>query len=424
MLFHSWLRTLRTVLTGREVVGNPTRGSYRQAVLFRPRLEVLEDRLTPAGFTVNGSTFTIILETGTSAADYNGFSLYGAIAAANAMPGANTIVLPTGHYQNPYATNQFGFPPITDELTIQGDGQGLTVIEDFHEIRTFDAYAKLTITGVTMQDGAGALNIHGGNTVSLSNCTLTGNNATGDGGAIYNSGTLIINSCVLSDNIATGKGGAIYNTGSLTIDKTSGLSTTLSGNSATSGGGIYTDTALTVELKNSIINDNHAVTGNGGGIETHGGTLTMTHCTVNGNTAYHYGGGVYVDPVVVTIIGCTFSGNSAPDGADVYNLDSSVTVISSQIASITNIGGTVTDPINDLLTRVTALNLNFGPTNSLTSTLQAAQQSLANASTTAAVNQLHAFINQVNALVNSHRLGAITANSLINEVDNLAELIG
>ena len=60
---------------------------------------------------------------------------------------------------------------------------------------------------------------------------------------------------------------------------------------------------------------------------------------------------------------------------------------------------------------------------SLTSKLHAAQQSLANANTTAAANQLNAFVNQVNALVHSHRLGEITADNLIGEVDDLVDQI-
>ena len=76
-----------------------------------------------------------------------------------------------------------------------------------------------------------------------------------------------------------------------------------------------------------------------------------------------------------------------------------------------------------VLAQVAALNLNNGQQNSLTTKLQAAQQALANENTMAAENQLHAFINQLNALVNSHRLGEITADSLVSEADNLVELI-
>ena len=100
-----------------------------------------------------------------------------------------------------------------------------------------------------------------------------------------------------------------------------------------------------------------------------------------------------------------------------------MTLIASSVAAIYNSGGTITDPIQDLLAQVTTLNLNSGQTNSLTSMLRAAQQSLANANTTAAINQLDAFLNRLNAQVKSHRLDPMTADALIGEVDNLVDVI-
>ena len=82
------------------------------------------------------------------------------------------------------------------------------------------------------------------------------------------------------------------------------------------------------------------------------------------------------------------------------------------------------DEIANLLTQVATLNLSSGQTNNLVATLTAAQKSLANANTTAAVNQLNAFINQLHALVNSHRLGVISADFLVNEVDKIIKLNG
>jgi hypothetical protein len=121
----------------------------------------------------------------------------------------------------------------------------------------------------------------------------------------------------------------------------------------------------------------------------------------------------------VTILSSTFTGNTASAGTDLYNLDSTVTIIASQISGIGSNGGTVTDPFADLIAQVTALNLNQGEKNSLTSKLQAASQSLMRTDDSAATHQLDAFINQLNALVNSHRLGAIAADSVIDEVDDL-----
>jgi predicted outer membrane repeat protein len=199
-----------------------------------------------------------------------------------------------------------------------------------------------------------------------------------------------ISDSILSGNTAAHEGGAIASGGLLTI-----TNSTLSGNSSGRSGGA---------------------------IATSAGTLTLNGCTLTDNTAQDGGGAVFVDPTVVTIIACVFSGNSAPVGADLYNLDSDVTIIGSS-GDFFNSGGTVIDPIADLLAHVAALNLSRGQTNSLTSSLYAAQQSLANGNTTAAVNQLNAFINKVNALVNSGRLGQLEASSLIEEVENLIDVL-
>jgi uncharacterized delta-60 repeat protein len=79
--------------------------------------------------------------------------------------------------------------------------------------------------------------------------------------------------------------------------------------------------------------------------------------------------------------------------------------------------------IDALIAQVAALPLNNGERNSLTSTLQAAELALLRANATPAANQLNAFINQVNALVNSHRLGQLSADTLISEVDSLLAVL-
>ena len=112
---------------------------------------------------------------------------------------------------------------------------------------------------------------------SLSDCTLSGNDAGEYGGAIQTSTTVVavIDSCTLSDNNATLSGGAISNGGSLTL-----TSCTLSGNDAS----VY-----------------------GGGLENgETGTATLTGCTLSGNTAKDLGGGVHNTLGTIALTGCTF----------------------------------------------------------------------------------------------------------------------
>jgi hypothetical protein len=95
-------------------------------------------------------------------------------------------------------------------------------------------------------------------TVSVINCTLTGNVANGsNGGAVVNhtTGVVIINNCTLVGNAATGSGGAVANTstGSVFI-----INSTISGNKCGgSGGGVYNAGTGTVAILNSIVLGNY-----------------------------------------------------------------------------------------------------------------------------------------------------------------------
>jgi hypothetical protein len=66
-----------------------------------------------------------------------------------------------------------------------------------------------------------------------------------------------------------------------------------------------------------------------------------------------------------------------------------------------------------LLWLVQVLNLNVGQKGSLNSKLRAAQNSLSRGNSIAAIGQIRAFINEVQALTHSGRLDSATANELI-----------
>jgi predicted outer membrane repeat protein len=424
MSFQTWLRTLRFVLTRREAEGRRRRTPHHHpAARFRPRLETLENRLTPTNYNVIATADPI----------ENGGELRGYVAAANANPDPNgdTITLSPGVYQlDGQSVVADGMLIITDpNLIIQGAGQGTgssaTVLEDEYvgPAEVFVVGGNVNLSGMTIQNSECAV-LNGSGTVHLTNCDLVGNVQ-----GLSGSGSATLTNCNLSGN----SGGAISFSGS-TLSLTN---CTLSGNSAGQGGGIY-ESGATVTVNGGSVSGNTAA--EGAGIFANGGTVTLTGVTLSDNTATANGGAIYGDPAVVTITSCTFSGNTAPAGADLYNLNSSVallstnlngvannggtiTLIDSSISGVSGSGGTVTDPIANLLAQVAALDLNSGQRNSLSSTLQAAQQSLTRANTTAAVNQLGAFVNQVNALVNSHRLGQITADTLVGEVDDLLSFL-
>ena len=103
----------------------------------------------------------------------------------------------------------------------------------------------------------------------------------GGGGGVHNGGTLTMTNCTVSGNNGglRGGGGGIYNTAMLTM-----TNCTVSGNDAgNSGGGIYNDTGATLTMANCTVSGN--TSDFGGGIFNETGTLTMTATIVAGNTA-------------------------------------------------------------------------------------------------------------------------------------------
>jgi predicted outer membrane repeat protein len=160
-----------------------------------------------------------------------------------------------------------------------------------------------SLTGVTMydnsatQDGGG---IATANTdLILANSRIVGNHAGNEGGGIYQNGSegqigLELTSTTLQGNTGA-TGGGIYNA-SAVDDLTGGL---VEGNQATTdGGGIYNEGTYpaygTVDLGTSTVSGNKAGH-DGGGVYNDGyfGLVTATGSTITRNTATVTGGGIY-----------------------------------------------------------------------------------------------------------------------------------
>jgi hypothetical protein len=135
--------------------------------------------------------------------------------------------------------------------------------------------------------------------------------------------------------LASSRGGGIDNRGSLTM-----TGCTLSGNSASVlfGGGIYNCGTLTIA--NCTLSRNSAIGSNGygGGIHSTSGTLTINDSTLSANAAL-YGGGVYMSSGTLTH--CTLSGNQATGGrgGGVYTDSGTTTITDSTLEENTATGG-------------------------------------------------------------------------------------
>jgi hypothetical protein len=195
-------------------------------------------------------------------------------------------------------------PDSDKDVTINGPGARILTVSGNNASRVFrivdDASAvinRLRISnGNTAFSGGGISN--DGDSLTLTNSTVSGNSANGAGGGIYNSGN------------------------ALTLSKT-----TVSGNtSGDAGGGIRNVGQSDLTLTNSTLSDNSAST-NGGGI-SNGGMMMLTNSTLTKNDAGTEGGGVANISPGTSILGNTIVANNlvgigpGPDAVGSYTSQS------------------------------------------------------------------------------------------------------
>jgi predicted outer membrane repeat protein len=375
MGFLSWLRN-RT--SNRALRGRTQRRPA--APRFRPQLEALEDRMVPAqiGLTVNsladsgpGTLRAAILDADTRSHSDKvtiDFSVTGTIDLQTPLPDLNNTIA----IQGPGAVNltveradgySFASAIVTvdadqtvslDGLRIANGNDGgivnngtLTVTNSAVENNSATALgnvggggiknvfgATLTVgdcslSGNSGSDGGGILNFNGA-TLTISGSTLSGNSATIEGGGIFNDGSLTVSGCNITGNTATvaahgfGFGGGILNAGTMTVLRASGFSN----NTAVLGGGIFNIGAMTVSDCGFTCN---AATGSsfntgGGGAICNLATAAVQQCTFSSNSAI-LGGGIQNESQL-TVLGCTFTGNNAAsEGGAIDNTNEGTLVV-------------------------------------------------------------------------------------------------
>jgi LPXTG-site transpeptidase (sortase) family protein len=172
-----------------------------------------------------------------------------------------------------------------------------------------------TFSGNTANTNGGGIYNYVNNTVTVTDSMLSGNTANTDGGGIYNNtnGLLTVTNSTLSNNIATnGSGGGIKSFGVIAVSNS-----TFSGNTSTWGGGIYYQGASGV-VTNSTFFNNKATALSGGGINNET-ILTVGNSTFSGNSSSS-GGGIYNHGTLIfanTIIANSTSGGDCVNGATI-----------------------------------------------------------------------------------------------------------
>tara|TARA_R110002111_G_scaffold247140_1_gene309996 strand:+ start:270 stop:17531 length:17262 start_codon:yes stop_codon:yes gene_type:complete len=296
-------------------------------------------------------------------------TLRAAIQEANALAGSNIIELAAGTYVLSIAginedQSLTGDLDIRDNLTIRGQGVGVTIIDAGALDRIFQIFAgvtlnleNLTITNGKVTDSDDGAGIRNSGTTTLTNVEVTANHAEDSGGGINNSGLMIIVDSTISLNTAGGSGGGIRNTGTLEVSRS-----TLYGNTTVrDGGALFNAGAGNVTLSNSTFSGN-ASTRSGGAIRNTA-TLTATNNTFTLNAAGTNGGAISTSGTSTLqndlILGNTAASNAELDGA-YTSLGGNLTGL---IGSATGFG---TSDILNVIDPTTVLNLNLadngGPT--------------------------------------------------------------
>lgn len=185
------------------------------------------------------------------------------------------------------------------------------------------------VTGNTAGQGGGAIYTDGANalnedqdSVTIRNTAIYGNQSGSNGGVLYvdnaTGGDVLIANSELRDNTSGGSGGALFFYGSKGLMTVRG--STISGNDATSdGGGIYFNSDY---YDDGLVVENSTVAGNtaaleGGGINIYNRNdepVTIRNSTIAGNSSGGAGAGIFRYDAPVDVSSTIVADNDTPSG--------------------------------------------------------------------------------------------------------------
>jgi outer membrane protein OmpA-like peptidoglycan-associated protein len=284
--------------------------------------------LAPAG--AQAATFTV-----TNTSDSGAGSLRAAITSANGGAGPDEIVF------GPAVTGLIRLT--TGQLTISAN-EDLTITGPGRDV--------LSISGDANDNGADGsdsrifnITTPVGPTIAISGLTLTHgfDPANANGGAITDTGgaALALSNLAITDSKSATSGGGLATVGDYTLS-----GSTVTGNTAVSGGGIYArsnaPSGNAGSISDTTIAGNQATgssSSSGGGIDVLGAALTLQRSTLSGNTAQGTGGGAAISAKYgVTISNSVVQGNAAETGGGL-SLQSSTSKYSPIRVTETTISG-------------------------------------------------------------------------------------
>jgi hypothetical protein len=280
----------------------------RKHATFKPRLEELENRLTPSPITVtvdNPRDTPVQGET----------NLRQAINMIDGNTGSGgTIIIQRN--LGPLTDNS-ELPGITQNCTVVGNGNTVQANGTGYRCVSISNGANVSIKSMNIKnftlsnDGVGIDDVGGGN-VSVTNCTIS--------------------NCTNQASKASNGAGLWAGTGTLTLTHDSFIKDIAGG----SGGGVAVVNMLgNTTITSCTFTSDEAIGGDGGGLQVSQGKATQTvkvldtifsTCTANNGTGD--GGGINVGTTNLDVTGCTFNGNSASSGGGLFiSASSLVTVV-------------------------------------------------------------------------------------------------
>jgi predicted outer membrane repeat protein len=207
-----------------------------------------------------------------------------------------------------------GSPPVSGEW---GDCGGICVSDPGSNLTLTNS----TVTGNTAITAGGGIELYNGASATLTNDTITENTVSGafntdpmypdyggGGIAVYNVGNstanlTIRNTTISGNNVAFANGNS--NGGGIDVFNTAGAG--------------VDDANLAIDIDSSTISDNQAY--DGAGLALSDGTTTLTNVTISGNTATGGGGGIASDAAVTDAAFDTIVDNTAANANSGGNLD-------------------------------------------------------------------------------------------------------
>jgi parallel beta-helix repeat protein len=198
--------------------------------------------------------------------------------------------------------------PVACIIDCQGSGRGF----HFWNGET----AASVVDGLTIRNGyAGASGgvYCTGSSPTVTNCVISGNTSTTGGGVFCTShANPTLMNCTISGN-TTPSSASCGGVQAASYSNPTLINCTISGNTGGQAGGVYCNGFCGVTLTNCAIRGNTGV--NGGGIACYQSSPTLVNCEISGNTATASvggGGGVFaIFESAPTLVNCTLSGNKA-----------------------------------------------------------------------------------------------------------------